>query len=162
MQDRDHVIIVDDEHILRESLKEWLEEDGFRVSTAGSGMEALKIIEEQNPMVAVIDIKMPGIDGITLLRKLKEMDINIPIIMITAYATVENAVQSMKEGAYDFLTKPFPPEKLSKLLHNVIDHQKLKQENIRLRKERQHILQMAISAFITVIVLGIIIFYFFG
>ncbi|MBN2355809.1 sigma-54-dependent Fis family transcriptional regulator [candidate division KSB1 bacterium] len=161
MEIEDYVLIVDDERVLRESLAEWLTEDGFHVLLADSGMEALRIIQEKKPTIAVIDIKMPGMDGISLLRKIREVDSNIVVIMITAFATVDNAVQSMKDGAFDFITKPFPPEKLSNMLHHVLEHQQLKRENIRLKEERSHILRMALTALVTFIVLALLIYFIF-
>jgi two-component system response regulator AtoC len=161
-REQDHVLIVDDEPILRESLSEWLREEGFQVSTSDNAMSALKTIAETTPDVAVVDIKMPGMDGVSLLKKIKETVPDLPVVMITAYGTVENAVQSMKEGAYDFLTKPFPPEKLSVLLQHVIEHQKLKQENIKLQKERKQILHIALSVLITFVVLFLVIYFVFN
>ncbi len=158
----DRVLIVDDERVLRESLSEWLREEGYDVSTAENAMAALRIIAGRSPQVAVVDIKMPGMDGVTLLKKIKESAPDLPVVMITAYGTIENAVQTMKEGAYDFITKPFPPEKLSNLLKHVIEHQKLKHENIRLQKERRQILHMAISALATFVIVLLVIYYFFS
>jgi DNA-binding NtrC family response regulator len=158
----DTVLIVDDEKVMRESLVEWLQEDGFGVRSAESGMEALQIMDQIEPVVLVADIKMPGMDGITLVRKVKERRPDLPIIMITAFATVENAIQSMKEGAYDFITKPFPPEKLSHVLRHVIEHQHLKRENILLRKERKHILQIAVTTLVGFIVLVFALYFIFG
>ncbi len=158
----DIVLIVDDEKVMRESLVEWLQEDGFGVAAAESGMEALQRMDQIEPVVLVADIKMPGMDGITLVRKVRERRPELPIIMITAFATVENAIQSMKEGAYDFITKPFPPEKLSHVLRHVIEHQHLKRENILLRKERRHILQIAISSLVGFIVLVFALYFIFG
>ena len=159
MDSHEYILIVDDEPIIRDSLSEWLESDNFRVQTVDNGMQALKIIAENQPQVAVIDIKMPGMDGVTLLKKIKELNPDIPVLMMTAFGTVDNAVQSMKEGAYDFITKPFPPEKLSNVLHHVIENQKLKQENIKLQKERKHILHIAISVLLSFIILFIFIYF---
>lgn len=156
------VLIVDDEMVVRDSLAVWLEDDGFQVRTAENGMQGLTVIEQEHLDAAVIDIKMPGMDGVTLLNKVKEIDAELPIIMITAHATIDNAVKSMKEGAYDFITKPFPPEKLSLTLKRVVEHRRLKEENIRLKKERRHILQMAISAVVTFTVIAIVMYFILG
>ncbi|OGC02571.1 hypothetical protein A2V82_10265 [candidate division KSB1 bacterium RBG_16_48_16] len=156
---KNHVLIVDDEQIMRESLSEWLEADEFQVSTAANGMEALRLIDEKQPNAAVIDIKMPGMDGVTLLRKIKDKNPEMPVIIITAFATVDNAVKSMKDGAFDFLTKPFPPEKLSNMLRHIFEHQELKQENIKLQKERKHILHIAISVLISFIILVMLLYF---
>lgn len=156
---KNHVLIVDDEQIMRESLSEWLEADEFQVSTAANGMEALRLIDEKQPNAAVIDIKMPGMDGVTLLRKIKDKNPEMPVIIITAFATVDNAVKSMKDGAFDFLTKPFPPEKLSNMLRHIFEHQELKQENIKLQKERKHILHIAISVLVSFIILVMLLYF---
>jgi DNA-binding NtrC family response regulator len=159
MSKEDIVLIVDDEKVMRESLLEWLQEDGFGVAAAESGMEALQKLDQIDPTVMVADIKMPGMDGITLVRKVKERRPDLPIIMITAFATVENAIQSMKEGAYDFITKPFPPEKLSHVLRHVIEHQHLLHENLLLRQEKRHVLQMVVTTLVVLVIL-IFVFYF--
>ena len=161
MKNLGRVLIVDDEKVMRDSLAEWLELDNFKVETAENGMEALKKIEAEPPDVLVVDIKMPGMDGVTLLKKIKERDQDLPVIMMTAFATVENAVRSMKDGAYDFITKPFPPEKLTNLLRHVIEHNQLKQENIKLQSERRHILHIAISVLVSFVVLLVLLYFIF-
>ncbi len=159
MTGKSKVLIVDDEEIIRDSLSEWLENEGFLIITAENGMEALKKFQAEHPVVAVVDIKMPGMDGVTLLKKIKEKNKNIPVIMMTAFATVENAVQSMKDGAYDFICKPFPPEKLSNMLSHILEHQELQQENVKLQKERKHILHIALTALVSFIVLMALIYF---
>ncbi len=161
LKEKPDVLIVDDEMIMRDSLKEWLELDGFSVRTAESGVQALEMVAEKRPDVAVVDIKMPGMDGITLLRKIKELDGSIPVVMITAHATVENAVQSMKDGAYDYIMKPFPPEKLSNVLRKVVEHERLKAENLRLQKERRTFLRIAIGVLVNFIVLAALLYFVF-
>ena len=153
------ILVVDDEEIMLKSLEAWLTDEGFLVRTAENGMDALRLIRELKPDVIVLDIKMPGMDGVTLLKKIKEVDSELPVIMITAYGTIENAVESMKEGAFDFLTKPFPPEKLSHMLKLVLEHQHLKRENIRLTKERNHILQITLSIIVSMIILGLLYYF---
>ena len=157
--DRPKIIIVDDEAVVRDSLSDWLEDDGYEVKTAVNGMQGLQQISTERFNAAVVDIKMPGMDGVTLLKKIKEVDSELPVIMITAHATIENAVKSMKDGAYDFITKPFPPEKLSVTLKRVVELGRLKEENLHLKKERKQILHMALSAIIIFTIIAII-FYF--
>ena len=159
MSEKPKILIVDDETIMRNSLTKWLEGDDFTPIAVSSGMQALEILEKDEPDVILVDIKMPGMDGITLLKKLKEKHENIPVIMITAYATVENAIESMKEGAYDYVMKPFPPEKISYLLKRIVEHQRLAKENIRLKKERKTFLHIAIGVVINIVIF-FIIFYF--
>jgi heterodisulfide reductase subunit A len=106
------ILIVDDELIVRDSLKEWLEEEGFAVDMAASGSEALDQLTKQSYQMMLLDIKMPGMDGVEVLQRARENFTDINVIMMTAYATVETAVEAMKIGALDYLVKPFDPETL--------------------------------------------------
>ncbi len=159
MPEKPKILIVDDEAIMRDSLTEWLKEDNFEPIAIENGMEALEFLEKDKPNVILADIKMPGMDGITLLQKIREKHDDIPVIMITAHATVDNAVESMKKGAYDYIMKPFPPEKISFLIKRIVEHQDLVQENIKLQKEKKTFLHIAIGVVINIIIL-FIIFYF--
>jgi heterodisulfide reductase subunit A len=111
-----HILIVDDELIVRDSLKEWLEHEGFQAETAESGAEALKKIAAKPFHLMLLDIKMPGMDGVEVLKRSKEMKPDLPVVMMTAYATVETAVEAMKMEALDYLMKPFDPETLVPLM----------------------------------------------
>ena len=107
------ILVVDDERIVRESLKDWLEIEGrFAVYTADSGPAALELLESHPVNLMLLDIKMPGMDGVTVLQKARERLPELTVLMITAYATVETAVEAMKIGALDYLVKPFDPEAL--------------------------------------------------
>jgi heterodisulfide reductase subunit A len=106
------ILVVDDELIVRDSLKEWLEEEGFAVDMAASGQEALDQLTGQTYQLMLLDLKMPGMDGVEVLKKTKEEFPDLAVIMMTAYATVETAVEAMKIGAQDYLLKPFDPETL--------------------------------------------------
>ena len=106
------ILVVDDELIVRDSLKEWLGEEGFSTAMAGSGEAALEQLTEQTFHLMLLDIKMPGMDGVEVLKKAKEILPDIAVVMMTAYATVETAVEAMKIGALDYLVKPFDPETL--------------------------------------------------
>ncbi|MBW1980591.1 MAG: response regulator [Deltaproteobacteria bacterium] len=110
------ILVVDDELIIRDSLKEWLEEEGFRVDMAASGAEALEQLGRESYQLMLLDIKMPGMDGVEVLQRSKEVRPELPVVMMTAYATVETAVEAMKIGAYDYLMKPFDPETLVPLV----------------------------------------------
>ncbi len=114
-QDRSRfrILVVDDELIVRDSLKEWLEiEEGFSVDMAESGQEALDKLGENDYRLMLLDIKMPGMDGVEVLEKAKDRFPDICVVMMTAYATVETAVEAMKIGALDYLIKPFDPDVL--------------------------------------------------
>ncbi len=107
-----HILVVDDESIVRDSLQAWLEDEGFTVHTAASGSEALDRLSKQEYQLMLTDIVMPEMDGVELLEKAKDMFPGLCVVMMTAYATVETAVEAMKIGAIDYLLKPFDPETL--------------------------------------------------
>lgn len=129
------ILIVDDEKIVRESLQKWFKEDGYTVDVAESAAEALKKLQIKSYDLAFVDIKMPGMDGLELQRRLKEIDKSLTVVIITAFASVESAVQALKEGAYDYVTKPIAPDELSHLVSNVVNQKKILQENIQLRQK---------------------------
>ncbi len=106
------VLVVDDELVVRDSLKEWLVVEGFSVDMAQSGEEAIELLSVNEYGLMLLDIKMPGMDGVEVLKIAKEMREDLPVLMMTAYATVETAVQAMKIGARDYLMKPFDIEAL--------------------------------------------------
>jgi len=120
-QDREKfkILVVDDEKIVRESTKEWLKEEGFSVTTADSGQKALDLMAERPVNMMLTDIKMPGMDGVELLAKAKEKNPDLCVIMMTAYAAVDSAVDAMKQGALDYLTKPFDPDVLTSMVTKV-------------------------------------------
>ena len=128
------ILIVDDEATVCNSLEEWFLEDGFSVKTAMSGEEALKVLAEGPMDIILLDIKMPGMDGITLQRKIREFDTRAVIIIMTAYASVDTAVEALKLGAFDYVTKPFDPEDLTRLVNNALKQKDLSDENVRLKE----------------------------
>ncbi|MDH4069255.1 MAG: sigma-54 dependent transcriptional regulator [Ignavibacteria bacterium] len=127
------ILIVDDEKIVRESLTKWFREDGFKAESAASGAEALRMLQEHSWNILLVDIKMPGMDGVELLQRVREINPETTVIMITAFASVETAVKALKCGAYDYVTKPIDPDYLDHLVKNVIKERFLTEENIRLR-----------------------------
>lgn len=110
------ILVVDDELIVRDSIKEWLEDEGFSVDMAESGFEALEKLSKGPFDLMLVDVKMPGMDGVEVLKRSKEISPGIPVVMMTAYATVETAVEAMKVGAFDYLMKPFDPEGMISLV----------------------------------------------
>jgi len=132
-EDSIKILIVDDEEIVRESLSEWFKEDGYQVDSAKDAVEALNKINKTRYDIYFLDIKMPGMDGMELHRRIREIDKDAVVIMITAYAAVDTAVQALKDGAYDYITKPFDPDNLSHLLRNAAKQRKLTIENIELK-----------------------------
>jgi len=129
------ILIVDDELGVRDSLYNWFREDGYMVDTAQDAKEALQKLQQDKWDIILLDIKMPGIDGMELQKRIKQIDTNIIIIMITAYASVDTAVQALKEGAFDYITKPFDPDEMSHLIRNAVAQRKLTTENIQLRQK---------------------------
>jgi len=128
------ILIVDDEMSVRQSLGEWFREDGFDVETAADGREALKKLESGPFDIIVIDLKMPGMDGITLQKRVREIDRSAAIVILTAYASVETAVEALKLGAYDYVTKPVDPDDLSNIVRNILRERELAEENVRLKE----------------------------
>jgi DNA-binding NtrC family response regulator len=135
------ILIVDDERIVRESLNKWFLEDGYKVSTAESAVDALAKLTIDNYDLAFIDIKMPGMDGLELQRRIKEIDKQLAVIIITAFSSVESAVQALKEGAYDYVTKPIDPDELSHIVRNVFNQKMIIAENIQLREKIEELTQ---------------------
>ncbi|RLG20560.1 sigma-54-dependent Fis family transcriptional regulator [Candidatus Micrarchaeota archaeon] len=130
-----NILVVDDEEIVRSSLVDWLREDGYHAEAAENGFEALEKLKEKPWDIALVDLKMPKMDGLELMERMKKLKPDIQVIIITAYATVHTAVQAMKMGAYDYLVKPFNPEEISLLINRLIESQELVKEISYLRKE---------------------------
>ena len=128
------ILVVDDETIVRESLCDWLEDVGYQVFTAENGPKALEIIKKEQPGIAITDLMMPGMDGIELMRRAKEIQPNIEVVIITAYGSIPTAIAAMKEGAYDYIEKPFCPERAELLVKKLAEHQELVEENLSLRQ----------------------------
>ena len=131
----EHILIVDDEMDLATSCKRLLEGKGFRASVAISGEEALEAVRKDEPQVVLTDLKMPGLGGMDLLRHLKEEYADIEVVMMTAFSTIEDAVEAMRLGAADFVPKPFTPEHLSIVVQKALDERALRQENRSLRDQ---------------------------
>jgi two-component system, NtrC family, response regulator HydG len=128
------LLIVDDELSVRDSLGKWFREEGYEVSTAESANEALTVLAGQRWDVALLDIKMRGTDGIELQRRIHEIDPDLIVIMMTGYASVETAVAALKNGAYDYVTKPLDPDEIAHLVKKGLAHKRTEEENVRLRE----------------------------
>jgi DNA-binding NtrC family response regulator len=118
------VLVVDDEEVARESLKAWLEESGYATDVASDAKRALEMLQARRYAVALIDVRMKGMDGIELTRRIKSIDPSIDVIVITAYASAETAVLALKLGACDYLTKPFDAEDLSRRIEDCADRRR--------------------------------------
>ena len=129
------VAIVDDEQDMRQSISQWLALSGFDTETFPSAEEALKTIGADYPGVVVSDIKMPGMDGMAFLKKLMSIDSGLPVIMITGHGDVPMAVEAMRIGAFDFLEKPFNPDRMTDLAKRASQNRRMTLDNRALRRE---------------------------
>jgi DNA-binding NtrC family response regulator len=133
-RERTRILIVDDEEIVRESLSGWLEKDGYTVATAHDGPAAITRLDAERWSILLVDMKMPGMDGLQVLEQAKKLQPDVTAVIMTAYATVDTAVTAMKLGAYDYIVKPFDPEELSLMIQKIVKQQALVRENVLLRK----------------------------
>jgi len=128
------LLIVDDELIVRDSLSKWFREEGYEVTAAESAQDALAKMAQQHFDLALVDIKMPGTDGVELQRRMREIDSEMVVIIMTGYASVETAVTALKNGAYDYVSKPFDPEDIAHTLRNALAHREAVRDNVKLRE----------------------------
>ncbi|OQY13009.1 MAG: Fis family transcriptional regulator [Desulfobacteraceae bacterium 4572_19] len=129
------ILIVDDEPSIRLSLEGILEDEGFEVLTSSNGYEALKIIETDVPDMVLLDIWMPGLDGIDTLKEIKKENPFLPVVMITGHGTIETAVNATKLGAFDFIEKPLSIDKVIVTINNALNFRRLEEENLYLRRK---------------------------
>src|SRR5208282_1170195 len=115
-------------------LDKWFREEGYDVSVADSAHDALTKMAAKRFDLALVDIKMPGTDGVELQRRMHEIDPEMIVIIMTGYASVETAVAALKNGAYDYVSKPFDPDDIAHSVHNALSHKRAEQENVRLRE----------------------------
>jgi DNA-binding NtrC family response regulator len=127
------ILIVDDEESVRDSLYNWFIDDGYIVDCVENAKQALSILESKNFDIILADIKMPGMDGLEMHRRIKSLNKDSIVIIMTAFASVDTAVQALKDGAYDYITKPFDPDDLSHLIRNATSQISLKAENETLK-----------------------------
>ncbi len=132
---RNKILVVDDEHLIRWSLEQNLKKQGYDVIVAGNGEDALRMAREEQPDLVLLDIQLPGISGIEVLEKIKEFDDDILVIMVTAHGGLETAVNAMRLGAYDYVSKPFNLDELSITIKKALETYDLKREVARLRTE---------------------------
>jgi DNA-binding NtrC family response regulator len=128
------LLIVDDELSVRDSLGKWFREEGYEVATVENANDALTRLAEQRWDAALVDIKMHGTDGIELQRRMHEVDPELIVIIMTGYASVDTAVAALKNGAYDYVTKPLDPDEIAHMVRNVLAHKRTAQENVLLRE----------------------------
>ena len=137
MQKNGSILVVDDEEIMREILETLLKGEGYSVRLAASGEEGIELARNMPFDAAIVDIMMPGIDGMTTLESLKKLDDELPVIMVTAYASVESAITAMKRGAFDYITKPFKNDEVLVVIKNALERRRLVNENRSLRQNIQ-------------------------
>src|SRR5436305_461731 len=119
---RARILIVDDEAVVRNSLGDWFRDEGYECDTAESAKVALEKLARERWDIFLLDIRMPGINGLELQRKLKEAQPDATVIIMTAFASVESAVEAMKQGAYDYIIKPFNPDDLEHTIQKAMEH----------------------------------------
>ena len=131
------ILVIDDEEIMREILEALLTREGYQVRMASSGEEGLEIARSTPFDAAIVDVMMPGMDGIATLEELRKLDEDLPALMITAFASVETAIAAMKRGAFDYITKPFKNDEVLTVVRNAVERRQLVAENTALRQTLQ-------------------------
>jgi two-component system response regulator PilR (NtrC family) len=138
---KDKILVADDEQSMREFLDIMLKKEGYKVSLASNGEEVVKLVDNDLFDLVLLDIRMPKLDGISALKKIKAIAPETIVIMITAYASADTAIKAMKEGAYDYITKPFKVEEIKLIIKNALEKKNLQKENILLKqvvRDRYH------------------------
>ena len=131
---KSRILVIDDDASVRDSLRMILEYDGYECQLARSGQEGVEGVERDTPDLVFLDVKMPGMDGLDVLRKIRENDETVPVVMISGHGTVTTAVEATKLGAFDFLEKPLSTERVKVTIRNALDQRKLRDENRSWRK----------------------------
>src|SRR4030042_212756 len=134
-QDKHNLLVVDDEAVIREGMRRILASQGYHVDTSASGRTATEIIQEQDFDVVITDLKMPGMDGIEVLKTIRILQPEVPVIIITGYSTVDTAVEAMKNGAFDYIAKPFTSELIIEKVRKAVDYKTLAIENFYAKKK---------------------------
>lgn len=137
MEVKSKILLIDDEEVVRDSCTQILEGGPYLIADASDGMAGLRLIEEFQPDLVFVDLKMPGISGFDVLEKVSKMDPTIVMVVITGFANISSAVEAMKRGAYDFLPKPFTPEEFRLITRRGLEKRALTLETIALRREKE-------------------------
>jgi two-component system nitrogen regulation response regulator NtrX len=135
---KETILVVDDEESICQSLKAILSDEGYQVLVAGSGEEAVKVVEEEMPRLVLLDIWLPGMDGLDTLKAIKKIDAQTMVIIMSGHGTIETAVKATKLGAFDFIEKPLSLDKIIILVNNALSLIRLKEENILLKQKVTH------------------------
>src|SRR5712671_3710631 len=131
---KSRILIIDDEAAIRDSLRMTLEYEGYDVLAAATGQEGLALAERETPDLVVLDVKMPGMDGIEVLDRLRAMNDSLPVIIMSGHGTIGTAAEATEKGAFDFIEKPFASERVLVSLRNALDQRRLRDENRTLKK----------------------------
>ena len=131
---KSRILVIDDEAAIRDSLRMTLEYEGYEFLGAATGQEGLALAEREAPDLVLLDVKMPGMDGIEVLERLRNMNDQLPIVVISGHGTISTAVEATKKGAWDFIEKPFASERVLVSLRNALDQRQLRDENRSLKK----------------------------
>jgi two-component system, sensor histidine kinase and response regulator len=134
--DREAIVVIDDDYAMRLSCRQILVKAGHRVEVFGDGAQGLAGVARERPALVLVDLKMPGLSGLEVIRRIHEIDPSIVVVVITGYATVDTAIEAMKAGAYDFLSKPFSPDQLRMITGRALERRRLQQESRRAELER--------------------------
>jgi DNA-binding NtrC family response regulator len=137
MRSNASILVIDDEEIMREILETLLTREGYNVRLASGGAEGLELARSLPFDAVIVDMMMPGMDGLAVLEELRKQDEELPVIMITAYAAMENAIAAMKRGAFDYITKPFKNDEVLVVLRNAVERRRLVAENVALKQNLQ-------------------------
>jgi two-component system nitrogen regulation response regulator NtrX len=128
------ILVIDDEAPIRDSLKMMLEYEGYEFLGAATGQEGLALVEREAPDLVMLDVKMPGMDGLEVLERLRNMNESLPVVVVSGHGTISTAVEATKKGAFDFIEKPFASERVLVSLRNALDSRQLRDENRSLKK----------------------------
>jgi DNA-binding NtrC family response regulator len=134
MKENARVLVVDDEPMVCVALTNWLQEENYLARAVHDGPQAIAAVREETWDIVLLDLRMPGMDGMEVLKQVREISPQSVVIIMTAYASVPSAVQAMKDGAYDYIVKPLDVDQLTRMLKRIVEHQQLITENILLRK----------------------------
>ena len=137
----DKILVVDDKQMMRDSVGTTLQRAGFTIVAAGDGAAALSMVARHRPAAVITDLKMPEMDGLELLTKLRQVDADLPVVLMTAYGSVHDAVSAMKRGAFDFVQKPFEGDQLVMVIRRAVEHRGLIQENAALKSNARTLVE---------------------
>ena len=135
MTSNERILVVDDEEQMRDLLAKVLERKGYQVSVCGDGTEALALLEREPADLVVTDVRMPGLNGMEALRAIKELNPEIVVLIMTAFGSIDQAVQAVKEGAYDYINKPFKIDEILLTIEKALEERRLRHEVSTLRQE---------------------------